>query len=106
MLAGELGLPARTVPAGYWKGFDQDTATLDFVDFIVVVREDMAGEVAYLLAWCLTEKRAGLQSLYAHIPPERSPLSYPLVPGKMAIAPLALHVGARRYFESAGHLAV
>jgi uncharacterized protein len=49
MLAGELGPPARTVPAGYWKGFDQDTATLDFADFIVVVREDMAEDVAYLL---------------------------------------------------------
>jgi uncharacterized protein len=70
------------------------------------VREDVAEDVAYLLAWCLTEKRAGLQSLYAHIPPERSPLSYPLVPEKMAIAPLALHAGTRRYFESAGHLAV
>jgi uncharacterized protein len=105
-LAGELGLPAKAMPAGYWKGHDESVAALDFSDFLVVVRNDMPDDVAYLLTWCLTEGRDGIEKLYAHIPPDRSPLSYPLVPQKMANSPLPLHGGARRYYAQAGLIAM
>jgi len=31
-------------------------------------------------------------------------LSYPLEPRKMAATPIALHDGARKYYQQAGHL--
>ena len=100
-LADELGLPPRPMPAGYWKAHDQSVAALDSSDFLVVVRNDMSEDVAYLLTWCLAEGRDGIEKLYAHIPPERSPLSYPLIPQKMANSPVPLHAGARRYYTQA-----
>ncbi len=69
---------------------------------MLVVREDMAEDVAHLLTWCVVERRAGIERQYLHIPPERSPLTYPLNPTAMARPSLPLHAGARRYFEEAG----
>lgn len=103
-LSNELNLPPRTIPAGYWKGQVQPINALDFSDFVLVVREDMADDVAYLLAWCLVETRENIERQYHHLPPERSPLSYPLDPKAMAKTVLPLHPGARRYYEEAGHL--
>ena len=70
----------------------------------MLVREDLADDEAHLLAWCLVETRSYIERQYAHIPPERSPLSYPLVPARMAVTPVPLHPGAARYYAERGHL--
>ncbi|AHD11872.1 TAXI family TRAP transporter solute-binding subunit [Phaeobacter gallaeciensis] len=103
-LTGELGMPAATIPAGYWSGYDTPVPALDFSDFIIVVRDDMPEEVAHLLTWCLVETRGAIEQQYAHIPPDRSPLSYPLQPEKMPRTALPLHPGAQRFYEEAGLL--
>lgn len=104
LLTQELNLPARTIPAGYWKGQDQPINALDFSDFVLVVRADMPEDIAYLLTWCLVETREKIERQYKHLLPERSPLSYPLNPEAMAKSVLPLHFGAKRYYEEAGHL--
>lgn len=106
VLEASLGLPARTIPAGYWPGLERPLTTLDFADFVVLVRADMPDDVAHLLTWCLVETRAHIERQFRHIPPERSPLSYPLTPAKMALPSIPLHPGALAYYESAGHLPV
>lgn len=103
-LRTEHGFPANELPAGFWSTLRQPLPALDFSDFLVLVRDDLDEEVAHLLTWCIAETRHVIERAYAHLPPHRSPLSYPLVPAHMACASIALHPGARRYYLEAGHL--
>ena len=48
----------------------------------------MPDDVAHLIAWCLGETRGALERQYRHLPPNRSPVSYPLDPAKMARTPI------------------
>lgn len=88
--------------AGFFPGQDDALPALDFSDFVAVVRDDMPDDVAHLLTWCLVETRERIERQYHHIPPERSPLTYPLEPAAMARTSLPLHAGARRYYQEAG----
>jgi hypothetical protein len=99
-----LGFGANAIPAGYWAGLDHEVPALDFSDFLILVRDDMADDVAHLLTWCLVERRAWIERQYHHLPPNRSPLSYPLTPERMARTTVPLHPGARRYYADAGLL--
>jgi TRAP-type uncharacterized transport system substrate-binding protein len=92
------------LPAGYFPGLAEPVTALDYSDFIVMVRDDLPDDIAYLLTWCLVETRDQLEHQYRHLPPERSPVSYPLVPSRMAQTPIELHPAARRYYQDAGHL--
>jgi TRAP-type uncharacterized transport system substrate-binding protein len=97
----EPGWPAATVEAGYLPGLTEDLRTLDFSDFAVLCRADLTDEIAELATWCMVKTRRALEVQYAHIPPERSPLTYPLVPADMARTPIPLHPAAARvYAES------
>ncbi len=103
-MAAEMGLPAQTIAPGYWKGQTEPIHSVDFSDFLIMVREDMSEDVAYLLTWCFVETRSVIEAQYRHIPPERSPLSYPLDPVAMSQPSLPLHPGALRYYREAGIL--
>ncbi|MDH7797725.1 MULTISPECIES: TAXI family TRAP transporter solute-binding subunit [unclassified Beijerinckia] len=98
------GLGRNSLPAGFWDTLSRDLPTLDFSDFVVLVRNDLPDDVAYLLTWCLCETRQVLEQQYRHLPPDRSPVSYPLVPEKMARTPIPLHPAAARFYREAGHL--
>jgi TRAP-type uncharacterized transport system substrate-binding protein len=98
------GLRANPLPADYLPGQHAATAALDFSDFVLVVRDDMPEDVAHLITWCLVETRGTLERYYRHLPPERSPLSYPVIPELMTATPLPLHPGAERYYRSQGYL--
>lgn len=93
--------PRATLPAGYLKGMDGEFPTIDFSDFLVVARDDLSEDVAYLIAWIMCERREILERMYRHIPPERSPVTYPLVPEKIATTSISLHPGAERYYRDA-----
>jgi hypothetical protein len=93
--------PSATLPAGYLRGIDETLTTLDFSDFLMIARDDLPDDIAYLLAWCMCERRGVLERFYAHIPPERSPVTYPLVPKKIASTTIPLHPGAERYYREA-----
>jgi TRAP-type uncharacterized transport system substrate-binding protein len=99
------GIGNNPLPAGYWEGLGTPLEAVDFSDFLVLVRSDMPEDVARLLTWCLVERREGIERLYRHLPPKRSPVSYPLDPARMGRTSIALHPGARAYFDEAGWLA-
>ena len=99
-----LGMQTNPLPAGFWDNLPHDLPALDFSDFVILVRDDLPRVVGYVLAWCLVETRSLIEAQYKHLPPVRSPLSYPLDPRKMAMTPLPLHDGAREYYSRAGHL--
>jgi TRAP-type uncharacterized transport system substrate-binding protein len=93
--------PRATLKAGYLKGMNEEFVTLDFSDFLMIAREDLPDDIAYLIAWCMCERREGLERMYRHIPPERSPVTYPLVPAKIATTTIPLHPGAEHYYRDA-----
>ena len=93
--------PRATLKAGYLKGMNEEFVTLDFSDFLMIAREDLPDDIAYLIAWCMCERREALERQYRHIPPERSAVTYPLVPAKIATTSIPLHPGAERYYRDA-----
>lgn len=104
-LERRIGFKRAIVRADFWSTVDFDVQCLDFSDFLVLVSASLDEDVAFLLTWCLVETRKTLEAQYQHIPPERSPLSYPLYPMKMARSPLALHPAAERFYKENGWLA-
>jgi uncharacterized protein len=93
--------PRASLPAGYLKGMNAEFPTLDFSDFLMIARADLADDIAYLIAWCMCERRQVIERFYRHVPPERSPVTYPLVPAKIATTSIPLHPGAERYYRNA-----
>jgi TRAP-type uncharacterized transport system substrate-binding protein len=69
----------------------------------LVTTDALPDDVAYVLAWASIEEFGVLQHMYAHLTPERSPISYPVDPRLAARTPIPLHPGAERYFRKAGH---
>ncbi len=104
ILERTLGWRRRIVPAGYQRGIVAPFATVDFSDFLMITRDDLDDDVAYLLAWAMCETKEILERQYRHIPPERSPVTYPLDPKKIAQTSIPLHPGAARYYRQAGYL--
>lgn len=100
-MESEFSWPRATLPEGYLRGMHGPFNTLDFSDFLVIARADLPDDVAYLMAWCMCERREILERAYRHIPPERSAVTYPLVPKKIATTAIPLHPGAERYYRDA-----
>lgn len=101
---GTANMKANPIPTGFWSTLTEPLHTLDFSDFVILVRDDLPEDVAHLLTWCLVETRSAIEGQYSHLEPNRSPLTYPLDPVKMAQTPIPLHDGAKRYFHEAGYL--
>jgi len=99
-IEAQTGWPRAEVPAGYYPGQVEAFETLDFAHFLLICREDMPEDLAHVIAYCMGETRMILERQYHHLKPERSPLTYPLDPVQMGRAPIALHPGAQRYYES------
>ena len=98
----EYGWPDITVPAGYLPGLDQDLRTLTLSDFILLCREDLDDDIAYLITWCMIRTRQALEAQYALLPPERSPLVMPIRPSDMKNTPIPLHPAAERAYRDVG----
>ena len=60
---------------------------MDFSHFVLTTTTDMPDDVAYALAWASIERFGSLEIMYQHIPPERSPVSYPIDPVLAAQTP-------------------
>ena len=101
--AEELECPPAQIEAGYMHGLDEAVDTVDFSGYLVVAREDMAEDLAYLLTWILGEASEKFIAInYRHIAPERSPVFHPIEREHLVRSPIPLHPGAARYYEQAG----
>lgn len=94
-----LGWPSATIEQGYLPGLDHELTTLDFADFVLLCREDLDPEVAYLAVWCMVKTRLALEGQYGHLPQDRTPLGYPLDPAEMRRTPVPLHEAAVRAYD-------
>jgi TRAP-type uncharacterized transport system substrate-binding protein len=90
--------PSAIVEAGYLPGLTEDLLTLDFSDFVLLCSPALADDVAYLATWCMVKTRRALEAQYAHLPPDHSPVTCPLVPADMARTPVPLHPAAARAY--------
>ncbi|PVH89251.1 hypothetical protein DL98DRAFT_614399 [Cadophora sp. DSE1049] len=101
-LANQHGFQSASIRAGFWKSNEniEEIPALEFSDFLVLVRDDLPDDVAYLLTWCLVEKREAIEAQYKHLEPERSPLTYPLDPVAMSKPSIPLHPAAERYYRA------
>ncbi|MBL5974940.1 MAG: hypothetical protein D3X82_14550 [Candidatus Leucobacter sulfamidivorax] len=94
-----LGWPSAVVEQGYLPGLERDLTTLDFSDFLLLCREDLDPEVAYLATWCMVKTRLALEAQYRHMPQDYTPLGYPLDPAEMRQTPVPLHGSAARAYD-------
>lgn len=98
-LEADYGWPAATVEDGHFAGAP-GFRTLEFSDFVMVTTTDLDEDIAYAIAWVLGETRQLIEAQYRHLPPERSPITYPLDPPTMGRTPIPLHPGAARYYQA------
>ncbi|WP_067479098.1 TAXI family TRAP transporter solute-binding subunit [Actinomadura hibisca] len=98
-LAADYSWPAATIEEGQFPGCPR-FRTLDFSDFLVLARADLPDDVAYAIAWVLGETRDVIERQYRHLPPDRSPVTYPLDPATMGRSPVPLHPGAAAYYDA------
>jgi TRAP-type uncharacterized transport system substrate-binding protein len=103
-LNAEYGWTTNVLPKGALTGLDFDYEALDWSDWISIVRPDFPEDVAYVLAWLATNTQEVIERQYRHLAPEISPLTYPIVPKKVATTAIPLHPGAERYYREAGLL--
>jgi uncharacterized protein len=99
----DYGWPRAVLSGGYFRNLQQPLETLDFSDFLIIVRDD--NDIAELLAFCIAETSEALEVQYRHLPPDRSPVTYPLVAAEMARTAIPLHPAAARYYSSKGYIA-
>jgi uncharacterized protein len=102
LLEEALGWPRAILRKGWWPQLEFDLQTLDFSNFLLIVRDDMPDDVAYLLTWCMVKKAHAIERQYHHIPGDRSPLNWPFVPERVRDAPIALHPAAERCYDDLG----
>ncbi|MEU1525377.1 TAXI family TRAP transporter solute-binding subunit [Nocardia rhamnosiphila] len=99
-----FGWRTATLKAGYFPSLTTDLTCLDFSDFLVITTSDLDDDVARAVAECTWETRDHLERQYRHLPPERSPLTYPLLLDALARTPIPLHPAAADYFDTISSL--
>jgi TRAP-type uncharacterized transport system substrate-binding protein len=100
----EFAWTRAEVPQDRFAGLSAPFMALDFSDFLVVCRDDFPEDLGYVIAALLCETTGLLENQYRHLPPKDSPVTYPLVPAKIATTPIPLNEGAGRYYREKGHL--
>jgi TRAP-type uncharacterized transport system substrate-binding protein len=98
------GWQTNVLPAGALTGLEHDLEAIDWSDWAAIVRPDFPDDVAYTLAWVATNTQEVIERQYRHLAPNISPLTYPVVPAKVAKTTVPLHPGAARYYREAGLL--
>lgn len=92
--------PSAVVPKGYLPKLERDLTALEFADFLLLSTDALPDDIAAMIAWCMVATRDALEVQYRHIPPDRSPLSYPLDPQAIAAAPIAMHAAAAEVYAA------
>jgi TRAP-type uncharacterized transport system substrate-binding protein len=90
----EWSWPLAQVEKGYFPGLERDLTTVDFADWLLFSTQDLADDVAELIAWCSVATRESLEAQYRHFPANYSPLTMPLDPEAIATTRIPLHPGA------------
>lgn len=102
-LSEHYGLGTVEVPANYFPGVEQPLVVLDYAGWFVGTTTDLPDDIAALLATAVVSNSELLANQYRHLPPERSPLAYPIDFRLASRTPIALHPAAAEVFSQAEH---
>lgn len=100
-VADRYGLGTVQIPAGYFPGVEEPLMVLDYAGWFIATTADLPDEVAALLARAVVANSELLASQYRHLPPERSPLAYPIDYRQASRTPIALHPAAAEVYRDA-----
>jgi hypothetical protein len=103
-LADKYQWTTNILPAGALHGLDFDLEAPNWSDWLCMVRPGFPDDIAYALAWVACNTQEIIERQYRHIPVQNSPLTYPILPEKVAKSPIPLHPGAARYYREIGAL--
>lgn len=96
----QYGYVQTDVEPGDLPGVEQRIPTVDFSQWVIIARDDLPEEVAYLLTQVIVEDSADFEARYRHLPVQTSSLHYPMKPEVMCqVDPIPLHPGAMRYYR-------
>lgn len=84
-----------TIPAGTYRGQDEDVATIG-VDNLLVVSADLPDDLAYEMTTIFFESLPDLERTHV--------TASEIDPANIRSAPIPLHPGAERYYREQGHL--
>ena len=101
-LRNKFGWTTNILPAGSLDGLTVDLEAIDWSDWISFVRPDFPEDAAYVLAWVACNTQEIIERQYRHLPVNISPLTYPILPEKVAQTAIPLHPGAARYYREKG----
>jgi TRAP-type uncharacterized transport system substrate-binding protein len=101
-LRNKFGWATNILPAGSLDGLTFDLEAIDWSDWISFVRPDFPEDAAYVLAWVACNTQEIIERQYRHLPVNISPLTYPILPEKVAQTAIPLHPGAARYYREKG----
>lgn len=105
-LAREYGYERAVLEPGEHAGISEPTLTLDFSQFLLMVRADLDDEIVRLVTETIVEDHAVLESKYRHLPLNRTPLLYPLEPESLCrTGAVPLHPSAEAHYRKIGALA-
>ncbi|MGG1662081.1 hypothetical protein [Brevibacillus sp. NRS-1366] len=99
----EWGARVVTLHPDGKKGFDQPIVTLDWSGWVLLSRSDLPDHVAESISEIIVTKHLDFVAEYAHIPPSRSALRYPILPSDFVkTGDVPLHFAARTVYEQYG----
>lgn len=105
VLHQQYGYVRADIEPGDLPEIQQPVPAVDFSQWVIIARDDLPEEVAYLLAAVIVEDRADFEAHYKHLPVSASGLHYPIQPAQLGqVHPLPLHPGVRRYLHDHGLL--
>jgi TRAP-type uncharacterized transport system substrate-binding protein len=98
-LQDAYGIGSVEVTDGEYEGIEGGGRILDWSQWIICCRADLAEATGHALAATLVEDRAVFEADYRMTPVHRSPLHYPIKASEASkTAPVPLHAGAADYF--------
>lgn len=100
-IADRYGLGTLEVPAGYFPGVEHPLCVLDYAGWFIATTTDLPDDVAALLAGAVVFNSELLAGQYRHLPPERSPLAYPIDFRLASRTPIPLHPAAAQVYQDA-----
>jgi len=102
----QYGYRKAILSKGTLRGVEKDVPCIDFSEWLLFVRDDMADDLAYLIARIFDERRGQFEAYFRNTPLERSDLVYP-IDMKMVwrnVGDIPLHPGAERYYKEHGYM--
>lgn len=90
------GMERGVIPAGYYRGLNDDVPTIDFSGWAMIARTDLPEDIAYLAAEALVERA---DSITERFEGPHGAMTSPLSVAELTATSLPIHPGAQKYYQ-------